>query len=93
MPCIVYRAFGLSGAGLWEIFSLQALCAISVNFLPLPGAAGAAESVFLRGFAAVFGAELTAPAMILTRTVNCYLVLAVTGIITAVGHAGVRKKN
>lgn len=81
------------GAGLWEIFSLQALCAISVNFLPLPGAAGAAESVFLRGFAAVFGAELTAPAMILTRTVNCYLVLAVTGIITAVGHAGVRKKN
>lgn len=86
VPCIVYRAFGLTGAAAWEVFSLQALCAISVNFLPLPGAAGAAESVFLRGFAAVFGAGLVAPAMILTRTVNCYLVLAVTGIITAVGH-------
>ena len=86
VPCIVYRAFGLEGSAFWEVFSLQALCAMAVAFLPLPGAAGAAEGVFLRGFAAVFGAGLVAPAMILTRTVNCYLMLAVTGIITAVGH-------
>lgn len=86
VPCIVYRAFGLEGAAAWEIFSLQVLCTIAVSYLPLPGAAGAAESVFLRGFAAAFGAGLVAPAMILTRTVNCYLVLIVTGIVTAVGH-------
>lgn len=86
MPYVIYRAFGLSGAALWEVFALQVLCTIAVGYLPLPGAAGAAENVFLRGFAVIFGAGLVAPAMILSRTLSCYLVLAVTGIITAVGH-------
>lgn len=86
VPCVVYRAFGLSAAAGWEVFALQTMCTIAVSYLPLPGSAGAAESVFLRGFAMIFGPGLVAPAMILSRTVSCYLVLAVTGVITAVGH-------
>ena len=50
MPYVVYRAFGLSGFGLGEMMALQALCSIAVGYLPLPGSAGAAENVFLRGF-------------------------------------------
>ncbi len=91
MPYLIYRAFGLTGAGLWEVFALQVLCTIAVGYLPLPGAAGAAENVFLRGFAVIFGAALVAPAMILSRTMSCYLVLVVTGIVTAVGHVRGRK--
>ncbi len=91
MPYIIYRAFGLSGAGVWEVFSLQVLCAIAVGYLPLPGAAGAAENVFLRGFAFIFGVGLVAPAMILSRMLSCYLVIIVTGVITAVGHARRRR--
>ena len=77
MPYVVYRAFGLSGFGLGEIMALQALCSIAVGYLPLPGSAGAAESVFLRGFLLIYGEALVAPAMILSRTLNCYLVLIV----------------
>lgn len=90
MPYLICRAFGIDSAAPWTVFSLQALCTISVGYLPLPGSAGAAEGVFLRGFAAVFGAELVAPAMILSRTLNCYLVLIVTGIITAIVHFNCR---
>jgi hypothetical protein len=79
MPYLVYRAFGLDQATLWTVLALQALCALAVGCLPLPGSAGAAERVFLRGFAAVFGGGLVAPAMILTRTLSCYLPLLVTG--------------
>ncbi len=86
MPYVVYRAFGLSGFGLGEIMALQALCSIAVGYLPLPGSAGAAENVFLRGFLLIYGESLVAPAMILSRSLSCYLVLLVTAIILAVGR-------
>ena len=87
MPYVVYRAFGLSGFGLGEIMALQALCSIAVGYLPLPGSAGAAENVFLRGFRLIYGEALVAPAMILSRTLNCYLVLAATGLVLAAGRS------
>ncbi len=84
---VVYRAFGLSGSGLGEIVALQALCSIAVGYLPLPGSAGAAENVLLRGFLLIYGEVLAAPAMILSRTLSCYLVLLGTGAALAVGRA------
>lgn len=87
VPYVVYRAFGLSGFGLGEIMALQALCSIAVGYLPLPGSAGAAENVFLRGFLLIYGEALVAPAMILSRTLSCYLVLVVTGAVLAAGRA------
>ena len=87
MPYVVYRAFGLSGFSLWEAVALQALCSIAVGYLPLPGSAGAAENVFLRGFLLIFGEALVAPAMILRRTLSCYLVLIATAAVLAVGRA------
>ena len=93
MPYVVYRAFGLSGFSLWEVMALQALCAIAVGYLPLPGSAGAAENVFLRGFLLVYGQGLVAPAMILSRTLNCYLVLIATAIVLAAGRGLRRRKE
>lgn len=91
VPYLVYLAFGLGQFTLWQVCSLQVLCSIAVGYLPLPGAAGAAENVFLRGFQAIFGMGLVAPAMILSRTVSCYLMLVLTGLMTAVGHIRGRK--
>lgn len=86
VPYMIYLSFHLTGVTAWEVFALQVLCTMSVGYLPLPGSAGAAENVFLRSFGFIFGAGLVAPAMILSRTVSCYLVLITTGIITAVIH-------
>lgn len=86
MPYVVYRAFGLSGYTLGQAVALQALCSIAVVYLPLPGSAGAAENVFLRSFLLIFGAELVAPAMILSRTLSCYLVLIATALILVLGR-------
>lgn len=92
MPYVVYRSFGLSGYSLGQVLALQALCSIAVGYLPLPGSAGAAENVFLRGFLLIFGESLVAPAMILSRTLSCYLVLAATAAILAVGRT-VRRRD
>ena len=86
IPCVVYLAFGLSGYSLGQVLALQALCSIAVGYLPLPGSAGAAESVFLRGFLLIFGRALVAPAMILSRALSCYLMLAAVAVILAAGR-------
>lgn len=83
VPYLVCRAMGVEGTSFWTVFALQTLCTIAVGYLPLPGSAGAAEGVFLRAFAFVFGADRVAPAMILSRTVSCYAAMLVTGAVTA----------
>lgn len=99
IPYVVFRAFGLTGFSLMEILALQALCSIAVGYLPLPGSAGAAENVFLRSFLLIFGEGLVAPAMILSRTMSCYLVLVATAVILLAGrslrkrHAAVRTED
>ena len=47
--------------------------------------------MFLRSFLLIFGAELVAPAMILSRTLSCYLVLIAAALVLVVGRA-VRKR-
>ena len=92
MPYVVYRAFGLSGFSLPQAVALQALCSLAVGYLPLPGSAGAAENVFLRGFLLIFGEGLVAPAMILSRTLSCYLVLATTAVVLLAGRTLRRRR-
>lgn len=80
VPWTVYRAFGLTGHSAPELVALQALMAVAVGLLPLPGSTGAAETAFLTGFAAFFG-ELVAPAVVLSRGISCYGMLLVTGLV------------
>ena len=85
VPWTVYRAFGLTGHSALELTALQALMAVAVGLLPLPGAAGAAETAFLSGFAAFFG-DLVAPAVVLSRGISCYGMLLVTGLVCLIIH-------
>lgn len=92
VPWTVYRAFGLTGHGAPELVALQSLMAVAVGLLPLPGAAGAAETAFLTGFAAFFG-ELVAPAVVLSRGISCYGMLLVTGLVCLAIHLRRRKRE
>ena len=85
VPWTVYRALGLSACGPLELAALQALMAVAVNLLPLPGGAGVSESVFLQSFALFFGG-LVSPAVVLSRGVSCYGMLLVTGAVALILH-------
>ena len=77
----VYKSFGLNGYSIWEIFALQVVLYLAMSALPLPGAVGAAESGFVIMFNTLFGQALVVPAMLLTRGINFYLFLILSGII------------
>lgn len=92
VPWAVYRAFGLSGHAAPELVALQALMAVAVGLLPLPGSAGAAETAFLQGFAAFFG-PLVTPAVVLSRGLSCYGPLVVTGLVSLRLHLSRRQRE
>ena len=78
VPYCIYRAFGLEGMNFFEVFALQAILFMATSALPLPGAIGASESVFLNLFGLAFGAELLPSAMLLNRGITFYLFVLIT---------------
>ena len=72
IPFCVYLAFGLHDFDIVTMFAMQAILFVSTCGLPLPGAIGASESVFLSLFGVAFGEELLGSAMLLNRGINFY---------------------
>lgn len=81
VPYVVCRGFGLEADPV-RMVGVQALLTLATGCLPLPGAVGAAEGAFLRGFAVFFGPGLTTPALLVSRGISFYLPLLLTGLTT-----------
>lgn len=90
IPYMVYLGFGISEHGLWDIVFTQSILHIAVSSLPLPGAVGASESIFIDMFKGLFG-EFVIPGMLLTRLANFYSALVISGIFSLIMY--VKKKN
>ncbi len=58
VPCFVYKALGLAGSRWYTILLLQAVVAVSVDMLPLPGGMGVSETLILLIFDPIFGGML-----------------------------------
>ena len=82
IPWCVYVSLGLKGVSVWEIMGLQLLLSVSVEMIPLPGAVGISESVFLVLYDAIFGAQYLYSAVMLSRGISYYLPLIVSGFVT-----------
>lgn len=84
IPFCVYKAFGLNGMTVIQLFNIQSVLFLATSGLPLPGAIGASESVFLTLYGTAFGEQLLSPAMLLNRGINFYLFVLITmGVVMA----------
>jgi len=84
IPFFVYKSFGLSDYNLIEILFVQAMLFVSVSSIPVPGAVGVSESVFLKVYLTIFGIENLASAMLVNRLSNFYLYILLGLILTLV---------
>lgn len=82
VPFFVYKAFGLTGYSWLDILAVNAVLYVSVSFIPLPGAVGVSESGFSLLYRTMFGATLIVPAMLLSRFINFYTILILTGVVS-----------
>jgi len=92
VPWMVYLAFGLRGHSWIQIAGLQALLTLAVSNLPLPGAVGPAEGGFVTAFAAVFGAGMVTPAMLVSRGISFYAFLIISFFVSAAVHLRLRRR-
>lgn len=86
VPFCVYHALGLSGESVLALFAMQAILFMATSGLPLPGAVGVSEAVFLGLYSASFGEGLVNAAVLISRGITFYLFVligvVVVGIVT-----------
>lgn len=91
VPFCVYKAFGLNGYNVFSIFTMQAILYTTVSSLPLPGAIGISESVFLTIFGPVFGNKILKGAMLLNRGINFYSFIILSLLIVIINAIRMKK--
>lgn len=83
---LIYRGMGLTGESLLTIMILQASVYIAVDMLPLPGAQGITELMYSTVFSAVFPGMYLTASLCVTRGINFYFLLIVSGLATVFFH-------
>ena len=91
---LVYLSFGQSSLNYLEVVGIQAAIATAVNFLPIPGAAGVTELVFMLLYASIYpDSELLVSALLLTRLFDYYFSLLMSGGVSLANHLSVTKRK
>lgn len=89
---LVYCSFGMSGISMPDIVILQGMISVAVDMLPLPGGMGISEQLFLKIFTPIF-ANLTLPAMVVSRGLSYYTELLLSAIMTIVAHVTIGQQK
>ena len=91
VPYLVYRSFGLNALNYFQFLTMQSVLYLTVSGLPIPGAVGASENVFLTIYTAAFGESLLSGAMLLSRGITFYLFVAISAIVVLVNAVAKKK--
>ena len=78
VPFLIYKSFGFNNYNIFDFFIVQAVLHGAVSCIPLPGAVGISESVFLKMYVFAFGFKFIKPALLLSRGVSFYLFVIVS---------------
>ena len=93
VPFFVFKALGLSGYNPIQIIMIQAVLYSTTYGIPLPGAVGISEAVYLTLYLPVFHENLIYSAMLLSRGINFYLFIIISCIITILNLIHLLKKK
>lgn len=87
----VYRALGFNQYKIMQIITMQSVLFATVSGIPSPGAVGVSEGAFMEIFKKVYPKNMISSAVLLSRGINFYLYVFISGIVTIINHF-VRKK-
>lgn len=76
-----YRAVGLIKHNIFDITTLQSVVFATTSGIPSPGAVGISEAVYIGLFKNLIPEELLNSIMLLTRVMNFYLFVIISGIV------------
>lgn len=80
----VYCSFGLKQYNIIQIITIQSILYATVSGIPSPGAVGVTEGGFIEIFKQIIPSNMINSAMLLNRGISFYLLVIISGIITAI---------
>ena len=93
VTALVYAGLGLKGTDLFTVIMVQAAVYIAVDMLPIPGAQGITELVYVNVFNTIFINNTLAASMLVVRGINFYFLLIVSAVITIAFSVAGKKKE
>lgn len=75
----VFRAMGISGASMFDIWATQGFVVMGSNYVPIPGGMGIADILLLNGFGAVMSSPVAAQLELISRSLSFYLCILLCG--------------
>ncbi|PKM51780.1 MAG: lysylphosphatidylglycerol synthetase [Firmicutes bacterium HGW-Firmicutes-7] len=92
VPVFIYLGLHLKDTSLFTILCIQAAIYVAVDMLPIPGAQGITELIYISAFGSIFTEQYLTTSMIITRSVSFYLPLLI-GMIVVIFNGKFRKKQ
>lgn len=93
VPYMVYLALGYHGVPFIHLFLLQVLVYMAGALLPLPGAMGISEFVFIQLFGGIYSGNSMTAAVLLSRGISFYFLLAFSGLMLLLIYTGKKMKR
>ena len=82
----VYLSFGFSESNIFKVIALQAILYATVSGIPSPGAVGVSEGAFTEIFRNVYPQNMMTSSVLLSRGINFYLFVIISGIVVIVNQ-------
>lgn len=91
----VYLAQGGSPADLIQVAVIQSFAVLGSNSIPIPGAVGVADYLFINGFQTLLGSEAVLNMELLSRGISFYVCLLLCGLTVLINYGlyALRKKR
>ena len=93
IPYFVYLALGYQDTSIFKFITTQAVLNITVSSLPFPGAVGISEAIFMKLYKNLFNPNVLGSAMFITRFINFYLFVIISGIVVMINHIKWKDKD
>lgn len=93
VPYFIYKSFGFNENSIWLFISIQSILFICISFIPIPGSIGASEVGFLSVYKILFPITYLNSAMLLSRGINFYLFVLITGLVVAINNYKIIKSK
>lgn len=88
---VVYRGMGLDGTNALTVIVLQAAVYIAVDMLPVPGAQGITELMYIQVFGQIFAGGTLTASMLICRSANFYVPMVVSLIVALAAQICARR--
>lgn len=92
IPVFIYLGLPLEDTSPFTILFIQAAIYVAVDMLPIPGAQGITELIYISALGSIFTEKYLTASMIITRSVSFYLILIVGMIVVLFSEKFIRKR-